>query len=212
MKLCGLAGFIVWSVISAGRAETVTNNLDVQGGFVYNHGAVNPGDIGLNFTNEGVRDVTVSAGQLSGVDPETGAVITNAANLLPLRVQSLDSAADVNAAGNVVAGGLFIGDGGGLTNLPTQAFDARYLQQSGGTITGTLTVNGILIGNGSGITNLSVRSVTDLEAVITNQSADAVLKADQNQPGGFAGLDENGQLEAGVIPDITVLFSGGRRE
>ena len=29
----------------------------------------------MPFTNEGIRDITVSAGQLSGVDPETGLMI-----------------------------------------------------------------------------------------------------------------------------------------
>jgi len=103
---------VVWLSV---QAESVTNNLDVQGGFIYNHGAVNPGDVGMTFTNAGVRDITVSAGQLSGVDPETGNAITNAANLLSIKAESLTTVS------NIVAGGSFIGDGSGLTNLNVAA-------------------------------------------------------------------------------------------
>ena len=84
---------------------------DVRGGFIYNHGVINPDVVGMTFTNVGIRDVTVSAGQLSGVDPETGAVITNSANLLSLKAQSLET------TGDMTAGGQFVGNGFGLTNL-----------------------------------------------------------------------------------------------
>ncbi len=96
-----------------GNASTnaATKTIDVRGGFIYNHGAVNPDDVGLTFTNAGIRDITISAGQLSGVDPETGVVITNSANLLPLKAQSLET------TGDVTAGGSFVGDGSGLTDL-----------------------------------------------------------------------------------------------
>jgi hypothetical protein len=135
----GLAGFI--------SAETVTNNLDVQGGFIYNHGAVNPGDIGMTFTNAGIRDITISAGQLSGVDPETGAVITNAVNLLPLKVQSLTT------VGDIVTGGKFIGDGSELTNLnisssslPTSGvWNAAGMTITNATLTGHVSVSSLTV-------------------------------------------------------------------
>ncbi|MGE4489084.1 MAG: hypothetical protein AB7E95_06030 [Kiritimatiellales bacterium] len=74
---------------SAVWAQTATNNnLNLQGGFLYNHGMVDAGDLGVTFTNAGVRDLTVSVGQLSGVNPDTGAAITNSANLIPLKAQS----------------------------------------------------------------------------------------------------------------------------
>ncbi len=158
-------------------AESVTNNLDVQGGFIYNHGAVNPGDIGMTFTNAGIRDITVSAGQLSGVDPETGAVITNSANLLSLKAESLTTVS------NVTAGGKFIGDGSGLTNLTAESLSgtisAASLPSSGtwnasgltiqnanlsgdvlvqGTslnVSSNLTVQGTISGNGSGLSNVA---------------------------------------------------------
>jgi hypothetical protein len=165
----GLAGMVL--------SETVTNNLNVQGGFIYNHGAVNPGDIGLTFTNEGIRDITVSAGQLSGVDPETGEVITNSANLLALKAESL------TAVSNVTAGGRFSGDGSGLTNLNAESlsgtistaslpnsgtWDASGLTIQNASLSGdvlvqgaslnvssNLTVQGTISGNGSGLSNVA---------------------------------------------------------
>ena len=107
----GLFVWVVSGVVVLAKAESVTNNLDVQDGFVYNHAIVNPGDLGLTFTNDGVRDVTVSVGQLSGVDPQSGAVITNAANLLPLKAQSL------TVVSNVTVEGIIYGDGSGLTDI-----------------------------------------------------------------------------------------------
>lgn len=143
-----LAVAVVW-------AETVTNNLDVQGGFIFNHGIINPGDLGLTFTNASVRDVTISVGQLSGVNPGTGAVITNAANLLPLKAQSL------TAVSNIVAGGSFIGNGSGLTNLSAShisggTLNASSLPTSGLWDTAGLVISNVVIaGNGAGLTNLN---------------------------------------------------------
>lgn len=163
--ITGLAVVFAFGV----RAETVTNNLDVQGGFIYNHGAINPADVGLTFTNAGVRDVTVSAGQLSGVDPETGAVITNSANLLPLKAQSL------TAVSNIVAGGSFIGDGSGLTNVNVSSLNgtisASSLPTSGtwnaaGVTVSNLTVNSVA-GNVAAMTNLMLNSEV-LATVISN--------------------------------------------
>lgn len=88
---------------------------DAGGGFVFNHGAVFPAISGLTFTNQGVRDLTISVGQLSGVCPETGEVIADPFNLLPLRVQSIES------AGDVVAGGTLYGDASGLWSIPAGA-------------------------------------------------------------------------------------------
>jgi len=94
------------------------------------------------------------------VDPETGNLITNASNLLPLKAQSLD----------VV--GLITGDGSGLTNLVdamsssrldeletrsnawnsavsdlgllTSDLETHYVQKAGDTLSGNLTVQGNL--------------------------------------------------------------------
>lgn len=173
-KKLTVISFLLSVVCLSVYAESVTNNLDINGGFIYNHGAINPGDIGMTFTNEGIRDVTVSAGQLSGVDPETGAIITNAANLLSLKAKSL------TAVSNIVTGGRFIGDGSGLTNLNVDSLSgsisAASLPTSGVwnaagvtitnatladstqtslTITSNLTVQGTISGNGSGLTGVT---------------------------------------------------------
>lgn len=149
-------------------AEAVTNNFDVQGGFVYNHGAINPGEVGLTFTSAGVRDVTVSAGQLSGVDPETGAVITNAANLLPLKAQSL------TAVSNIVAGGSFIGDGSQLINLNGNAFSgvisASSLPTSGvWNAAGVTITNAVLAGQSSMRSLTVISNLTVSNAVVAKQ-------------------------------------------
>jgi len=98
----------VMVVFSLGvTAETVTNNLDMQSNLVFNLGYVNAGDSGLSFTNEAIRGIVVSAGQLSGVDPETGTPIADSTNLLPLKVHSIE-----------VVDGTITGDGAGLANVP----------------------------------------------------------------------------------------------
>jgi hypothetical protein len=176
MRKQWITGLIVM-VVSGTWAETVTNNLDMQGGFIYNHGVINPGDMGLTFTNAGIRDITVSAGQLSGIDPETGAIITNAANLLSLKVESLTTAS------NITAGGKFVGNGSGLTNLNATNLTGRITtanmpssgtwNASGVTITNVkfagniqvagsslnvatnLTVQGTISGSGSNLTNVA---------------------------------------------------------
>lgn len=169
----GLAGVVV-------NGEDI-KPIDVKGGFIYNHGAINPGDVGMTFTNEGIRDITVSAGQLSGVDPETGLMITNSANLLSLKAESL------MAVSNIVAGGSFIGDGSGLTNLnvdslsgpiPASSLPASGTWNAAGvtiqnanlsgdlhvdgdvlTISTNLTVQGTISGNGSGLSNVAAGGV-----------------------------------------------------
>jgi hypothetical protein len=147
------------------------NYISMWGGFIYNHGFINPDDLGLTFTNEGIRDVTISAGQLSGVDPETGAVITNSANLLSLKAQSLTTVS------NVTAGGKFIGDGSGLTNLNVNSLTGRISTASlpisgvwnaAGLTVSNLTVSGANVsGNVAAMTNLTLNGET-LGGVITN--------------------------------------------
>jgi hypothetical protein len=155
-----VAAGLLFTGVSAAWAETVTNNLDVQGGFIYNHGAVNPGDIGMTFTNAGIRDITISAGQLSGVDPVTGEIITNSANLLSLKAESL------TATGDIVAGGSFVGDGSGLTNLnisssslPTSGvWNVAGITITNATLAGHVAVSSLNVnsisGNGAGLTNV----------------------------------------------------------
>jgi hypothetical protein len=174
MKKSWIAGLVVLGAFGV-WAESVTNGLDLQGGLISGHGYVPAGDNGLTFTNYGLRDLTISAGQLSGVDPENGAVITNAANLLSLKAESL------TAVSNVTAGGSFVGDGSQLTNLNVNSFsgtlNASSLPASGVwnaagmtitnaslagdvtvqslTVSTNLTVQGTISGNGAGLSNIA---------------------------------------------------------
>jgi hypothetical protein len=114
-------------------ANAATNNYNYGGqGFGYGHGAVMP-PANMTFTNAGIRDVTVSAGQLSGVNPETGAALSGS-DLLPLKAQSL-----------TVMGGTISGNGAGVTNLNASAvssgaISADRLPSSGTWNAGSLVV------------------------------------------------------------------------
>lgn len=224
-----MAGWVVVFVLGA-FAETVTNNLDVQGGFVYNHGMINPGDYGMSFTNAGIRDVTVSAGQLSGVNPETGEAITNAFNLLPLRAQSVEA-------------GFFSGDGSGLTNLPVQAqvdawiaaasnspaaaitaddiaswnsggMLASTLEVSGGTvnIASNLTVQGTIHGDGSGLSQIAADGPEGAFQVKKNGKLAGTDKLFiHEETGKPAFYSENGNLfrayKNGVVAETNLIYS-----
>jgi len=155
----GFAGFVI--------AESVTNNLDVQGGFIYNHGVINPGDVGMTFTSAGIRDVTVSAGQLSGVDPETGIVITNSENLLSLKAKSL------MAVSNVTAGGRFIGDGAGISNLNFQLFNGS-VQAAQLPTSGVWNASGVMVSNLNSSGDLNMNGFKISELGNSSSDADAV--------------------------------------
>lgn len=158
-------------------AESITNNLNLQTNLVVNSGNVPAGDMGLTFTNSAVRGILISAGQLSGIDPETGAVITNSANLLSLKAASLTTVS------NIVAGGEFVGNGFSLTNLNADSLNGTISASSlpsGGTwnasgmtiqnanlsgdvhvegdaltISTNLTVQGKISGDGSGLSEVA---------------------------------------------------------
>jgi len=195
MKKVLISGLMIAVAFIAG-AETVTNNLDVQGGFIYNHGVINPADVGMTFTNAGIRDITISAGQLSGVDPETGAVITNSANLLPLKVQS------ITAASNIVAGGMFVGDGSGLTNLSVDVFSGTIQadQIEGGALSssvmptsGVWNASGLTISNPvlAGQIQVSGESLT----VSTNLTVEGTISGDASGLTGLPASGNNGELQ-----------------
>ncbi len=139
MKKAFVSGLVI-SFSFGVCAESVTNNLDVQGGFIYNHGMINPGDFGMTFTNAGIRDVTVSAGQLSGVDPVTGEVITNALNLISLKARSLET------SGDIVSRGSFSGNASGLTNLSASRLTGM-IKAANMPSSGTWNASGITINN-----------------------------------------------------------------
>lgn len=168
-----VAAAVVFSLAQCFAEESSTNaaikTIDVRGGFIYNHGAINPGDLGLAFTNAGVRDVTVSAGQLSGIDPETGAAITNSANLLSLKAES------VTTVSNITAGGTFVGDGSGLTDLKATAVSG-VLPASALPVSGTWNASGVTIENAS--LSGTVHVAGDSLTVSTNLTVQGVISGD----------------------------------
>lgn len=215
MKKVLISGLIMVLAVAV-NAETVTNNLDVQGGFIYNHGAINPDDYGLTFTNAGIRDVTISAGQLSGVDPESGEVITNAANLLPIRAQSLESSADIHAASNIVAGGTFVGDGSGLTNLSVEVFSGtiQASQIEGGVLTaGVMPTSGVWNASGLTLSNPAlagrIQVSGDALSVSTNLTVEGTISGDASGLTGVPAGGNDGELqfnEGGVLSGNTNYF------
>lgn len=183
MDMRRIAGWIL--LFAAGAwAESVTNNLDVQGGFVYNHGIINPGDAGLTFTNEGIRDITISAGQLSGIDPETGNVITNPANLLSIKAESLTTVS------NVTAGGTFVGDGSGLTNLNAAKINGR-IKVSNLPSSGTWNASGLIITNAQLAGNVTVNTLT----VSTNLTVQGTISGNGSGLSSVAAGGENGSIQ-----------------
>ncbi len=199
MKKVFVSGLMIGLVFGA-QAESVTNNLNLNKGIVYNHGAVKPADSGLTFTNAGIRDVTISAGQLSGVDPEDGTIITNAANLLPLKAQSL------TADGNVVAGGTFIGDGSGLTNLNVNALSGP-ISVSSLPASGTWDASGLTINNANlaGTINVSGDSLT----ISTNLTVQGTLSGDASGLTGLPAGGNSGELQFndnGILSGNTNCF------
>lgn len=101
------------------------DSVDLGGGFVENMGFIPAGDEGLGFTNETIRHMAVSIGQLGGVNPETGQIIINEGNLLPLVAQELDVTKDaffytnVYIAGDTYIYGVIYGSGEGMSNIPS---------------------------------------------------------------------------------------------
>jgi hypothetical protein len=191
MKKSWIAGLVVLGAFGV-WAESVTNGLDLQGGLISGHGYVPAGDNGLAFTNFGIRDLTISAGQISGVDPETGDVITNSANLLSLKAESL------TAVSNVTAGGSFVGDGSQLTNLNVNAFSGT-LNASSLPGSGVWNAAGLTITNASLAGDVTVQSLT----VSTNLTVQGTISGDGSGlshlvAGGTDGslqFNRNGQLE-----------------
>jgi len=190
MKKAFVSGLII-SFSFGVCAESVTNNLDVQGGFIYNHGMINPGDFGMTFTNAGIRDVTVSSGQLSGVDPETGEVITNALNLISLKAESLTTVS------NITAGGTFIGDGSGITNLPVQAQLDALITVVSNSPAATITTNQIASWNSGGTLAANVQVSGGIVNVSTNLTVQGAVHAESISAAGPEGsfqFKQNGKL------------------
>jgi len=155
--------------------------IDLSGGYITNMGFINAADQGVEFTNSSIRTMAVSIGQLGGVNPETGEVIMDAGNLLPMVSKELDVTGkaffytNVYVAGDTYVYGAFFGSGAGLTNLPAQnisgSLTARPEIQSA--------LNTKLDAAGVWETiNQSTATITDLQNLI--DALDASIEATNN--------------------------------
>lgn len=75
-------------------------------------------------TNEAVRGLGVSLGQMAGINPETGEAIADPTNLLPLAARSLNvfgtsqMGGALDMGGQAITSAVYYGNGTGITNLP----------------------------------------------------------------------------------------------
>lgn len=145
------------AALGAPAQEVFTNGVSVNWYYVYENGMIPVPTNGQ--TDATVRDLAPSIGQMGGVDPETGAAITNNTDLLTLKPKVLDltSAANrvfvINADQITNGTALVVSYSGtklvigvangsiGVTQLNTSSVDARYLQKGGDTMTGDLDLN-----------------------------------------------------------------------
>lgn len=107
--LCCLSGLLLAGAAS-GKVVDGSDGVNMGSNQVYNLGFIDLSAVSNDFTDVEVGCFAISAGQLCGINPETGEIITNAVSLLPILVRSAYVAGEVNAS-------LFTGDGSGLTNL-----------------------------------------------------------------------------------------------
>jgi hypothetical protein len=140
------SGLAVTGTLTAGSfnpASVNTSAAVISGNL--SAGTITSGDIGCT-----------SNIYVSGVYNGNGSGLTNVTandpNKLPLTGGNLSGNLNVN--GNVTVSGFgfrFIGDGSGLTNVPSIP-DATKLSLSGGSMTGPLTTQNIIVSNGYSIT------------------------------------------------------------
>ncbi len=103
-----------------------SGTLDLSGGYVTNMGYIDAAVLDKEFTNAALRTLAVSIGQLGGVNPETGEIITDEANLLPLVSKEMDVTGkayfytNIYISGDTFVYGAIYGSGVGITNLPVQ--------------------------------------------------------------------------------------------
>lgn len=210
MKNCKLVLFVIFCAVYA-WSETVTNNLNLQNGFVYNHGLISPGSIGTNeytFTDAGVRDITISIGQLSGVDPETGEMITNSVDLLSLKVNSLTTIDDI-----ITAAGSFIGDGSGISNLnvsiaiPAGSISAAQLAPD--VAAAAITDTDIADWNAGKVLAQNIQISDGTVVVTTNLNVQGTISGSGSGLNGVAAAGPEGSLQfnvGGVLAGNTNVF------
>jgi hypothetical protein len=208
-KIKVLLGILIALAVFA-DAETLTNDLDMgHTHLIKNHPYLPSGIIISNtplvFTNAGFRDSTISIGQLIGVNPATGVEITNSAQLLPLKAQSVTVAGDIIADGDVVASGYFIGDGSQLTGIPLANFGAGLYIGDDRVLYSTVTneLDQVYIGIGAGLNNTNDDSVfVGVNAGRDNQGDSSVLIGED------AGLENAGDYVVFVGEDAGYKNTG----
>ena len=155
--------------------------INLAGGYVTNRGFVDVEAAGTAFTNESIRNMAVSIGQLGGVNPETGDIIINKGNLLPLVAQELDTTGpayfytNVYVAGDTFIYGTLYGSGSGITNISASSIfgslvDRPDIQTA---LESKLDADGVWVtihGNAAAISNL-LQSVFTLEQASPNWNA-----------------------------------------
>ena len=99
---------------STGVPSLTQHGINMQDKHIYNYGFIDLTTQTNDFTDAYIGRAVVSSGQLCGINPVTGEIITNEVNLLPIMVRSAYIAGAVDA-------GRFVGDGAGLTNLTATA-------------------------------------------------------------------------------------------
>jgi hypothetical protein len=139
-KKLGVAALSMCTLAWAGDKPKIEDDgVDMQGLSVYNYGFLDVAASTNDFNSVEVAHQAISVGQLVGVNPEAGQMITNAVNLVPLMVRSAHVAGMVDAAG-------FTGDGSGLSNLDAGAV-VGYLPVSSLPTSGVWNVSGLTLQN-----------------------------------------------------------------
>lgn len=121
------------------KPKILADGIDMNTNFVYNMAFLNMAATSNEFWDAEVAHHAISVGQLVGINPENGQIITNAVNLLPIMVRSAYVAGAVNAGG-------FVGDGSGLTNLNAGSV-VGYLPISSMPTSGVWNVSGLTLQN-----------------------------------------------------------------
>ena len=141
------------------------DGVDVGGNYVYHVGFIDLAALTNDVADVDLAHMVVTLGQLCGVNPDTGELITEPINLLPVMLRSAYVDGEVDA-------GLFTGDAAGLTNIPASRIvgilpasalptggvwnaGSIHIEQAGSmTIASDLVVGGLIHGDGSQLTGL----------------------------------------------------------
>ncbi len=187
IALC--AGSICMMVQARDKPIINKTGIDMLTNYVYNMAFLDMAATSNDFRDAEIAHHGISVGQLVGVNPETGQIITNAANLLSIMARSAYVAGTVDA-------GEFVGDGSGLTNL-NAGMVVGYLPVSSLPTSGVWNVSDLTLKNANFEGPLSVGGQTlDIDSDLNVQG---MLTGDasglSNMPA--AGLDGSLQFNSG---------------